>query len=414
MFAFNRKQRLTSAVIFGALTYYTTVGTSLVSVASTPRSCGVSTTAWTMRHLPTYPAGINGTAADSIVLAALPAPGGPVLFVSNGTDIYRSSDQACTWQHVYALDPSNPSESPLEGYSVTQLSAARGRVYAVLDAWTFPAVVPTVRILRSDDGGNSWAHADQTLPVRPVQGSKYRPDPSYPPEYFDRLSVAPSDSNVLYLDNGNELFGSDDGGRTWDTRQETLTTLPSQALGSANRPVVCCTIDPLLPRSVWAADIDGVLHSLDGGHTFVRVLATGRPSTDLVAVTHTPGRPATVTLQLNDSGVLLRSTDGGRTFKALLGVPSPGYLTACAGGCDPMNFVALYWRINAGDRTWQLVGSKLHRKLAVFDDLQLPRPDRTALATFASAPAANHGMYLYVLGSRAATTQQVGIRLKTP
>jgi photosystem II stability/assembly factor-like uncharacterized protein len=73
------------------------------------------------------------------------------------------------------------------------------------------AAVEVGGVLRSDDGGASWALA---------RGSDGNPDLSGPPEPFvypdiHDLAVHPSDPDLVIAATGAGLYRSDDGGATW-------------------------------------------------------------------------------------------------------------------------------------------------------------------------------------------------------
>jgi photosystem II stability/assembly factor-like uncharacterized protein len=107
-----------------------------------------------------------------------------------GSGLYRSQDAGESWQQCSGRGlPEGPW-----GRSGVALSSDGQRVYAVIEAKKAGLYV-------SDDGGDNWrlANADSRLTSRAW--------------YFSRITVDPSDADVIYIPNV-ALMGSDDGGKT--------------------------------------------------------------------------------------------------------------------------------------------------------------------------------------------------------
>jgi len=108
----------------------------------------------------------------------------------HGSGLYRSQDSGETWQECSG----HGLPEGTWGRSGVAVSSDGQRIYAVIEAKQSGLYV-------SDDGGDNWrlANADSRLTSRAW--------------YFSRITVDPSDANVIYVPNV-ALMGSDDGGKT--------------------------------------------------------------------------------------------------------------------------------------------------------------------------------------------------------
>jgi photosystem II stability/assembly factor-like uncharacterized protein len=112
--------------------------------------------------------------------------------------------------------------------------------------------VPTVKILKTGDGGASWTL--QTLPAQSVG--------------FNGLDISAVNSLVTWAAvgevDGGGILHTADGGSSW-----TWQALPD-GLGSDHRHIK--SIKGVSPTEAWAASIVGdVLHTTDGGNTWAIV-----------------------------------------------------------------------------------------------------------------------------------------------
>ena len=147
--------------------------------------------------------GPEGGVADLAIVAGKPS----VLFASvwnahrppwstyapllgHGSGLYRSLDAGETWQECSG----HGLPEGIWGRSGVAVSSDGQRVYALIEAKRSGLYV-------SDDGGDTWrlANSDSRLTSRAW--------------YFSRITVDPSDANVIYVPNV-ALMGSDDGGKT--------------------------------------------------------------------------------------------------------------------------------------------------------------------------------------------------------
>ena len=110
--------------------------------------------------------------------------------LGSGSGLYRSQDGGETWQQCSG----HGLPEGTWGRSGVAVSSDGRRVYAVIEAKKSGLYV-------SDDGGDNWrlANSDPRLTSRAW--------------YFSRITVDPSDPDVIYVPNV-ALMGSDDGGKT--------------------------------------------------------------------------------------------------------------------------------------------------------------------------------------------------------
>jgi len=146
---------------------------------------------------------------------------------------------------------------------------------------------PQYVVLKSGDGGASWAVVNNTLGT------------------FGAISVDPTASNIAYMSSGT-IYKTVDGGTTW--------TPANVGLLSSLYGVTQVVFDPANPNTLFAAAIGSCLcRSTNGGGSWAPLSTTGLPSwvVGLVIDRNVPGRMEAAT----NSGVY-RSTDSGSTWTA--------------------------------------------------------------------------------------------------
>ncbi|MEO1447986.1 MAG: glycosyl hydrolase, partial [Bacteroidota bacterium] len=233
---------------------------------------------------------------------------GPVrgVMTSHGDGVYRSTDAGKTWTHLglsdarqiskVRIDPRNPDVA---------YAAVQGSPYAP---------TKTRGVYRTQDGGQSW---QQVLYVDSVSG-------------VSDLSMDMRNPRVLYAafwshqrhpwqmrsgGAGSGIWKSTDGGDTW---HQLSKGLPKGVMGK-----IGVSVSPANPNRVWAiieAEKGGLFRSDDAGRSWKlingdRVLRAR--SWYYMHVFADPQDAETVHIM---NAPYMRSTDGGKTFKA---VPTP-------------------------------------------------------------------------------------------
>jgi photosystem II stability/assembly factor-like uncharacterized protein len=271
------------------------------------------------------------------------ALGRGVIYVNSFSGIFRSDDGARTWRRTgaapadesldkaFLVDPSSPAKLYLAGSS---------------------------GIFGSANAGATWERLDGGLPQLPLNESLA----------FFSLAADPSRPGVLYA--GTYEHGvakSQDGGESWDIGVEP---------GLSSGHVALFKIHPSRPDTIYiglATRGDRAFRSTDGGRTWKMVFPCFFPSNDdltifTVDLQVDPENPRSLYALLAASNgasgndrLLVKSTDGGATWKTLSVAPS-------AFAVAPSDFRTLYaidfrtgqiLRSGDGGANWQVV----HRRI---------------------------------------------------
>ena len=236
-----------------------------------------------------------GVHSESDVRALLVHPEDPrVLHLGTETGLFASFDGADSWERT---------ASPMDGMQVWSL-ARDPRTPDVLYAGTCPA-----GLYRSGDGGRTWERLDARMPDRCVNGAPLAPRVTC-------IHIDPRDG-ALFV--GVEIGGlrrSRDGGRTWDSLGEGLSSQDVHGLASVWNG----------GRTLLATTNNDVNRSTDDGETWtplnVREVFPW-PYTRACAVP--PGHPDGVWVGAGNGppgnqGGLYRTTDAGESWERL-GLP---------------------------------------------------------------------------------------------
>ncbi len=265
---------------------------------------------WHTVQAPPWPSGPEEIAAYSV-----DSRNPQRILVTNGEAVMATVDEGCSWTESFTvpLSPSGGYEFSSATASIVALEralAAPNIVLALL-AETGPLGRPFV--IRSEDGGESWAPAGSGLP------------PAGVPE---ALRIAPSNPSRAYLglDLGtgtiDTVFVSSDGGASWSPGSTPSAGEPGAVSGLA--------IDPIVPDDLWAYGPGGVFHSTDAAATFTPIDEFATESVNAMAVWRESGAdPATVTAFRPGRDDFMGSPDGGGEWLRF-GAP-PGVQSVASG-----------------------------------------------------------------------------------
>lgn len=199
-----------------------------------------------------------------------------VVYASTNESLLGSTDGGATWQRV-GTGANLPASDIVSG--------AQGVLYGIGDS-----------VVKSVDGGQTWSLADNGLVSTLISS----------------LVLQPGSSSVLYAGGSGEVFKSPDAGRTW-----------RRGGSIGNSAVIGLAIDG---RILYAATSwNGLFESIDAGVSW-KPVSSGVPAKSFGAVAIDPRHPSTVYAGATSSflsahGTLLKTDDGGVTWRMLAGVP---------------------------------------------------------------------------------------------
>jgi photosystem II stability/assembly factor-like uncharacterized protein len=255
-------------------------------------------------------------------------------------------------------------------------------------------------ILKSTDGGNTWAQIGATTFARGTFG-KLAVNPNNPNVILAAISAAAmittsAGDNCTKVNPGipQGVYISRDGGSTW-----TNSLNPAGCCGD-----VALVLDPTNASIVYAGALGGVYKSTDGGSTWTGPLGGGLPPTpngggvklDVAASSHLTVYAAMGTGP-SFEGQLYRTTDGGTTWSNLTSsIPTSSF---CDSQCASDMYVAVdptdpntvylgglgFWRTTNGGGNWTELSSLLTGQ---------PGGIHLDQHTFAFSPGSHTGLYV--------------------
>jgi hypothetical protein len=234
-----------------------------------------------------------------------------VLYASNGTEVWKTSNMGCDWAPVFQLDAlpdldvtaTTLANAVIKQIEIPESPAAIGRVYLLVEESLGP-VRFRPHVVVSKDGGVTWKSFEDGLPL--VTGGTYS------------LQFSPGNMNIGYLhvrsnpvDIADDIYATDDAGTSWTKRN-------SESVGA-----VGLVIDPITPTEVWTYGPSGLFHSVDGAKTrsLIQSVAT---NISMLDVFHGPAAPARVMAYEYETQTISVSTNGGTSFTRIHSCPGFG------------------------------------------------------------------------------------------
>ncbi len=204
--------------------------------------------------------------------ADCPGPGGALFVLPDAT---------IGWQ---------PATPPTAGACAAVTAAAFSPDYA-RDALLFAATAEPATVLRSVDGGRSWAAAETPFPASPID--RLLPSPDYA-----------SDQTLFALADDGTLHRSRDGGRRWQATEQPLDQV--------------AVLDAPGPAIILFGARGGALLRSPDGNTWTEVGPTPDSET-LVLLAAAPSDTAQPVLYaFTAGGRFARSTDGGLSWATVV------------------------------------------------------------------------------------------------
>jgi hypothetical protein len=250
-----------------------------------------------------------------------------------GVKVHRSGDRGATWEEVgtpaYPEPPAGHEERdpfgraiPWKLQRIWALEAGHGARPGLLWAGTIPG-----GLFRSDDRGASWSLV-RSLWDHPMRRGWLGGGADYPgihticvdPRDGDRVSVAVSCGGV---------WRTEDSGASWQCRAQGMRAAyvpPEQALDPNIQDVHRLAQCPARPEVFWAQHHNGVFRSVDDCASWEELADLPVSSFGFPVAVH-PADPATAwfvpsekderRIPVDGKVVVLRTRDGGRSFKVL-------------------------------------------------------------------------------------------------
>jgi photosystem II stability/assembly factor-like uncharacterized protein len=264
-------------------------------------------------------------------------PGPPAAVYADAvTGVFRSDDGGATWKPA-----SRGLRGLRDGRRAVVSLAADGGDPSTLYALTVSQAGESAVVFRSDDRGDSWSAVASpagalilaglvAVPgsaralfafgssgvVKSVDGgaSLQPADSGLTAPGVESIAVDPASSSTLFaVTSESNLFRSRDGGVSWGLRVQTATG--------------AIALDPRHPAIVYAGVEGGILKSDDGGDTWKSL--AGAPCVLPQAIVIDPADTSNLYLVAKGDrscatrAGIFRSSDGGRTFSALSGLGGP-------------------------------------------------------------------------------------------
>ncbi|WP_271768383.1 T9SS type A sorting domain-containing protein [Aquimarina algiphila] len=186
---------------------------------------------------------------------------------------------------------------------------------------------------RSENGGQSWRKVTRRFqsPSITTIVQDPRPGRSFTWYYGSGEDIGNSASlgtGAFYQ--GNGVYKSQDGGRTWEQLRATVNTDPG-AFNSPFNIINSLVVNPV-NGDLFVATFDGLLRSQDGGNSFTEVLESGFDNNVEISVTSTGILYANIDSEGDPNAGFFTSVDGGDTWENI----------------TPQNFIPAYGRTKAG------------------------------------------------------------------
>jgi photosystem II stability/assembly factor-like uncharacterized protein len=289
-----------------------------------------------------------------------------------GPAVHRSSDLRA-WRQVER----GPAYSPEDGFELKQ-------VWTLLPAGDVAyAGVDEAGLFRSDDGGESWALVPG-LTSHPTRPSWF---PGFGGLCAHHLLVDPRDPLRVWVGiSAVGVFQTEDGGETWETRNDGVTcVIEDESHSDIGMCVHAIVADPDDADRIWRQDHRGMYRTADGGRSWERI-ENGLPSGFGFPLVMDRGTKALFACPMESDeyrfpvdGALrvYRSVDGGDTWHVAAGGLPRENAYACvlraAMSTDHLDPCGVYLGTSAGELfasddagdSWQRLSGTLPRILSV-------------------------------------------------
>lgn len=333
------------------------------------------------------------------IISLHPVPSSDRAFALSTHGLFESLDNGAHW-----LPINRPQQAPTQFGADRFVVGPNNTLYLLSD----------VGLFTTSNGGESWhaknagirAHVFSDLEISPADGSwvtrafsAFRSSDQgqswsdigikvEPATTTRAIGLSSMNPTRMYAATNKTLAGSNDTGQTWQSLGDPAEDGDGVALSWVD-PTDDSNIVVAIVEADFATQFGGLFRSVDGGMSWTQVFASPPDRLTFIpeSVAYDPTSPGTVyfgvhtqTAELNNEGLLLRSTDHGNTFEIVLdGMGAPSVVVDAGGnvyaaGSEGSTNKGV-WRSSDGGNTWTPQNSGL------------PMPFSTAdLATHPSDP----------------------------
>jgi hypothetical protein len=262
--------------------------------------------------------------------------------------LLKSTDGGATWAFI--------NQGLVDFQNITAL-AIDPTNDATLYAGTQQGVVN-----KSTDGGQTWSNSSGGLTGGGISA----------------LVIDPNTPTTIYAATSVGVFKSTDGGNSWTASPDSGLVVPAgQSNAGQALTVTSLVIDPTNPQTLYGDNAFGVYKSTDGGNTWT--FSAASPAS-VTAISLAKATPTTLYVGTQTSGVF-KSADGGSTWDSVsAGLPSQTVSGGTAFGnvralvVDPTNANTVYiamdnlssahagggvFKSTDGGNTWQAINTGL-------------------------------------------------------
>lgn len=292
---------------------------------------------------------LSGTISFPAAFTVRFTPGSPSRIIAAGSSVYTSSNQGTNWEQL-ALNPVGEDQF----YDIEFFPSNPQVLYGV-----------TYRhgVLRSTDGGRTWAAKNSGLNIKP----------KVPCCDLPQLEVDPTNGNVVYaLLSSRTLYKSTNGGDSWKAAAGLKFTNAETSL----------VIDPKNPQTLYAGGADdSVFKTTNGGSTW----ATSCGGCGIFSIAIDPRNTQTLYAV---SSTVFKTTNGGAQW-VQIPAPVPNGGSWYGSGVHPSNgavfttgFGTGIFRSMDGGRSWKEFTNRLDDQFIENVDSSSQRPSQI----FATSP----------------------------
>ncbi len=313
-----------------------------------------------------------GPGSEAIVVIALHPSNPNILYVATNDYIYKTRDEGRTWEKIsggmshsrvisMAIDPSYPATvyAGMKGDAVYKSYDGGQRWTAQksgLDDVTFTSVVNQL-VLDPADGNHIWAATSMGIFESTDGGDSWKKRMEGMKEVLVTVTVAldPANPDILYAGTSGGVYKSMDRAKMW-TKVNTGLVSPDVLASSRALMVNMLLPEPRRPETVYAATLNGLYKTVEGGRSWHRI---GETLPDQMINVMAMDRSGA--LYVAGRRGLFKSTDGGATWQAKnAGLASLNIRSLAISPSDPKavylgtNGSGLY-RSRDGGATWELL-----------------------------------------------------------